>query len=55
VLHRPVVATMIAGSRTKQQLESAVAALNVKLDANALAEIDRIWPGPGTAPQSYSW
>lgn len=55
VLHQPIVSTMIAGSRTVQQLESAVGALDVTLDADALAELDRIWPGPGIAPQSYSW
>jgi len=55
ILHQPVVSTMIAGSRTKAQLESAVGALNVTLDNETLSELDRIWPGPGVAPQSYSW
>lgn len=51
----PVVSTLIAGSRTKAQFEAAVDALNVELDADALAELDRIWPGPGVAPRSYAW
>ncbi|WP_087002421.1 aldo/keto reductase [Gulosibacter sp. 10] len=55
LLHQPIVSTLIAGSRTVEQLEVAVAALRVELDAEALAELDRIWPGPGTAPQSYAW
>ncbi|MFV0458193.1 MAG: aldo/keto reductase [Actinomycetales bacterium] len=55
LLHQPVVSTLIAGSRTKAQLEAAVDAANVSLDAEALAELDRIWPGPGVAPMSYAW
>lgn len=55
LLHQPVVSTLIAGSRTIGQLEAAVDAANVSLDADALAELDRIWPGPGVAPMSYSW
>lgn len=55
LLHQPVVSTLIAGSRTKAQLEAAVDAANVSLDADALAELDRIWPGPGVAPMSYAW
>lgn len=55
LLHQPVVSTLIAGSRTVQQLEAAVDALNVTLDAPTLDELDRIWPGPGIAPMSYAW
>lgn len=55
LLHQPAVSTVIAGSRTVDQLEAAVAALDIELDATTLAELDRIWPGPGTAPESYSW
>lgn len=55
LLHQPVVSTIIAGARTKEHLESAVNALSVKLDAEMLAELDRLWPGPGLAPMSYSW
>ncbi|MDO4919841.1 aldo/keto reductase [Kocuria sp.] len=55
LLHQPVVSTLIAGSRTKAQLEAAVDAADVSLDADTLAEIDRIWPGPGVAPMSYAW
>ncbi|MGC5615827.1 aldo/keto reductase [Georgenia sp. Z1491] len=55
LLHQPVVSTLIAGSRTKAQLEAAVDAVAVSLDADALAAIDRIWPGPGVAPMSYAW
>ena len=55
LLHQPIVSTLIAGSRTVQQLDAAVDALSITLDADALTEVDRIWPGPGEAPQSYAW
>ncbi|MER6975960.1 hypothetical protein [Streptomyces carpinensis] len=46
---------MIAGPRTLAQPGSTVSALEIELDADALAELDRIWPGPGEAPQSHAW
>lgn len=55
LLHQPVVSTVIAGSRTVAQLESAVDALKVSLDEDTLAALERIWPGPGEAPESYGW
>lgn len=55
LLHQPIVSTVIAGARTKTQLETAVEALNVTLENDTLAQLDRIWPGPGVAPMSYAW
>ncbi|TMS51142.1 aldo/keto reductase [Mycobacterium sp. DBP42] len=55
LLHQPAVASVIAGSRTVAQLDAAVDALTVQLDETTLAELDRVWPGPGIAPQSYAW
>lgn len=55
LLHQPIVSTVIAGSRTTAQLEAAVAALDIHLDDDTLAALDRIWPGPGIAPMSYAW
>lgn len=55
LLHQPVVSTLIAGARTVPQLEAAVDALDIELDAMTLTELDRIWPSPGTAPESYAW
>lgn len=37
------------------QLEATVSASEIVLDAETLAELDRIWPGPGTALQSCAW
>jgi len=56
LLHQPAVTAPIIGPRTMEQLTSAMDALDVKLDADALAKLDEIWPGPGgTAPEAYAW
>ncbi|WP_424641045.1 aldo/keto reductase [Embleya sp. AB8] len=55
LLTRPEVTGPIVGPRTLGQLESALRALSVELDADALAELDRIFPGPGPAPESFAW
>jgi len=56
LLHQPSVTAPIIGPRTIDQLDSAIEALDVTLDADALAELDRIWPGPGgVAPEAYAW
>jgi aryl-alcohol dehydrogenase-like predicted oxidoreductase len=38
-----------------EQLESAQRALDVDLDADTLAKLDDIFPGPGPAPEAYAW
>ncbi|MFT3877470.1 MAG: aldo/keto reductase [Propioniciclava sp.] len=55
LLHQPAVSTVLAGPRTVAQLEAAVNAASITLGTDVLAEIDRIWPGPGEAPRSYAW
>lgn len=55
LLHQPVVSTLIAGSRTVGHLDVSVKAGSISLEADALSELDRIWPGPGVAPQNYAW
>ena len=46
----------IIGPRTMAQLESALHAIDVSLDADTLARLDAIFPGPGgEAPEAYSW
>jgi len=50
------VTSAIIGPRTMDQLTGALRALDVQLDADALARLDRIWPGPGgEAPEAYAW
>lgn len=56
LLHRPGVTSPIIGPRTLDQLNDALSALTVRLDEGTLAELDRIWPGPGgPAPEAYAW
>jgi len=56
LLHQPAVTAPIIGPRTIEQLDGGMRALDIKLDADALARIDEIFPGPGgTAPEAYAW
>jgi aryl-alcohol dehydrogenase-like predicted oxidoreductase len=56
LLHQPAVTSPIVGPRTLAQLEDAVAATDIRLDAETLAALDRIFPGPGgAAPEAYAW
>jgi aryl-alcohol dehydrogenase-like predicted oxidoreductase len=56
LLHNPVVTAPIIGPRTLEQLDGSLKALKVKLDAKRLADLDKLFPGPGgTAPEAYAW
>ncbi len=56
LLGRPGVTGPIIGPRTLEQLDGNVHALEVKLDAETLAKLDEIWPGPGgEAPEAFAW
>jgi len=55
LLHQPAVTGPIVGPRTMEQLESAVRAVDIKLDEKALARLDEIFPGYKTAPEDYAW
>ena len=56
LLHMPGVTAPIVGPRTMEQLEDAVAAEKLKLDADTMNKLDLIWPGPGgQAPDAYAW
>ncbi|QNE47768.1 aldo/keto reductase [Glaciihabitans sp. INWT7] len=55
LLHQPAVTAPIVGPRTMDQLDAAVRALDVTLDAAALARLDEIFPGRKTAPEDYAW
>jgi NDP-hexose C3-ketoreductase / dTDP-4-oxo-2-deoxy-alpha-D-pentos-2-ene 2,3-reductase len=56
LLAQPAVTAPIIGPRTVEQLESSLRALEVKLDADVLGKLDRIFPGPGgAAPEAYAW
>jgi aryl-alcohol dehydrogenase-like predicted oxidoreductase len=55
LLHQPAVTAPIIGPRTMEQLESGLRALDVQLDAGALAKLDEIFPGHEPAPEDYAW
>jgi aryl-alcohol dehydrogenase-like predicted oxidoreductase len=56
LLANPVVRAPIAGVRTTGQLEDVLASLEIALDADMLAHLDAIFPGPGgPAPEAYAW
>ena len=55
LLANPAVATAVIGPVTPDELTSSLGATSVGLDAEALAQLDQIWPGPGEAPQAYAW
>ena len=56
LLHNPAVTAPIIGPRTVEQLETAVRATEITLDAATLARLDEIFPGPGgEAPNAYAW
>ena len=55
LLEQPGVTGPIVGPRTVEQFQSNLHALDVDLDAQALAELDAIFPGPGPAPEAWAW
>jgi len=56
LLHNPIVTAPIIGPRTVEQLEGAVRATEITLEAEVLQQLDEIFPGPGgEAPAAYAW
>ena len=55
LLHQPAVTAPIVGPRTVGQLNAAVRALTVSLDAASLTRLDEIFPGRRPAPEHYAW
>ncbi|MEU8205139.1 aldo/keto reductase [Streptosporangium sp. NPDC049046] len=55
LLGRPGVTAPIIGPRTLAQLDAATRAFEVSLDDKTLERLDTIFPGPGPAPEAYSW
>ena len=55
-LQVPGVTCPIIGPRTLDQLTSVLKVPDVKLSAETMSALDRIWPGPGgEAPKAYAW
>jgi aryl-alcohol dehydrogenase-like predicted oxidoreductase len=55
LLTRPGVTGPIVGPRTREQLDSALRALELTLPEELLDGLDEIFPGPGPAPEAYAW
>jgi aryl-alcohol dehydrogenase-like predicted oxidoreductase len=55
LLHQPGVTAPIIGPRTMEQMTGSLRAMEIKLSAETLAELDKIFPRPGIAPNAYSW
>jgi aryl-alcohol dehydrogenase-like predicted oxidoreductase len=55
LLHQPAVTAPIVGPRTQEQFDSALRAVDLKLDAAALAKLDEIFPAKKPAPEQYAW
>ena len=55
LLHQEGVTAPIIGPRTLEQLEGALRAVQVKLGKDDLEQLDKIFPGPGAAPEAYAW
>ena len=56
LLNNPVVTAPIIGPRTIEQFTGSLRALEIKLSAETLKQLDEIWPGPGgAAPEAYAW
>ena len=49
LLRNPAVTAPIIGPRNVEQLDGAIGALDVRLDDEVIADLDRIFPGPGGA------
>ncbi len=55
-LVHPAMTAPIIGPRTPEQLESALRAVDLRLDEAVLKRLDEIFPGPGgEAPNAYAW
>jgi len=55
LLTRPGVTGPIVGPRTREQLDSALRALELELGEELLASLDEIFPGPGPSPEAFAW
>ncbi|GAA3016652.1 aldo/keto reductase [Actinokineospora globicatena] len=60
LLSREGVTGPIIGPRTAEQLDGSLRALEITLDADALAKLDELFPAPGpngdkAAPEAYAW
>ena len=55
LLHQPGVAATIIGPGSAAQLTSVLHVPDIRLSADALEQIDNIFPPCGEAPEAYAW
>ena len=55
LLTRPAVTAPIIGPRTRDQLDSALPAVELDLTQEHLQRLDELFPGRQTAPEDYAW
>jgi NDP-hexose C3-ketoreductase / dTDP-4-oxo-2-deoxy-alpha-D-pentos-2-ene 2,3-reductase len=55
LLSRPGVTAPVLGPRTLEQLTGSFPAFDVTLDPQTVARLDELFPGPGEAPDAYTW
>jgi aryl-alcohol dehydrogenase-like predicted oxidoreductase len=55
LLHQEGVTAPIIGPRTVEQLDDAQRAVEVRLDAKTLRQLDSLFPGYRPAPEHYAW
>ncbi|MFJ9035129.1 aldo/keto reductase [Streptomyces sp. NPDC102406] len=55
LLTRPGVTGPIVGPRTREQLDSALRAVDLELGEEVLTALDEIFPGPGPSPEAFAW
>jgi len=55
LLHQPGVAATIIGPGSIDQLESVLQVPGIQLSAQTLAQLDKIFPACGAAPEAYAW
>jgi aryl-alcohol dehydrogenase-like predicted oxidoreductase len=55
LLHQRAVTAPIIGPRTPEQLDGALRAVEITIDAATLQRLDELFPGHKTAPEDYAW
>lgn len=55
LLRNPTLSTALVGATSPDELRANLGGLSLRLDDDAVARLDQIWPGPGEAPQAYAW
>ena len=55
LLSRPAVTAPIIGPRTREQLDTALSAVELDLSPEHLGRLDQIFPGHKPAPEDYAW